>query len=191
MSDPSSQLRENSGHSRAGNGMGRSRKALLDGARRAIAANGLSATSMVDVADYGQVARATLYNHFRSKDDLWAALVLDEMERVSGLFRAEANFAAGLKVLAQEISANPMLRTIAKTDPSTLAALTRVDDGALWLQIQARFVLLAKERKISDSAAVDLAFRWLLSQVGYPLAEIASGSAAMIAGITRAPAVLF
>jgi AcrR family transcriptional regulator len=191
MSDQTSLKRENT-HSRAGNGMERSRRALLDGAREAIAANGLSGTSMVDVADAGQVARATLYNHFRSKEELWTALILDELERASILFRAEKTFETGLTALAKDVGANPMLRTIARDDPTTLVALTRADQGPIWTQIQARFAVLAKERKVNDFAAVDLAFRWLLSQVAYPIApELIPGAAAMIARIAKLPAVLF
>jgi AcrR family transcriptional regulator len=159
MSDQTALKRESGGHSRAGNAMERSRKALLDGARQAIAEKGISGTSMVDVADFGQVARATLYNHFRSKEELWTALILDELERVSALFRAEKAFEAALKVLAADIGSNPMLRAIARDDPATLARLMRVDQSPVWGQIQARFGTLAKEQKVSDSAAVDLAFR--------------------------------
>jgi AcrR family transcriptional regulator len=192
MSDQTALKRESGGHSRAGNAMERSRKALLDGARQAIAEKGISGTSMVDVADFGQVARATLYNHFRSKEELWTALIFDELERVSALFRAEKTFEAALKVLAADIGSNPMLRAIARDDPATLARLMRVDQSPVWGQIQARFGTLAKEQKVSDSAAVDLAFRWLLSQVAYPVApELLPAAAAMIARIAKLPAVLF
>jgi AcrR family transcriptional regulator len=192
MLDQTSLKRGNRGHSRAGNAMERSRKALLDGARVAISVKGLSATSMVDVADYGQVARATLYNHFRSKDDLWTALIIDELERVSTLFRAEKTFEAGLMALAQAIGTNSMLRTIAATDPTTLARLIRTDQGPIWTRIEARFALLAKERKVSDSAAVNLAFRWLLSQVASPITpEFLPSATAMVARMVKLPAVLF
>ena len=191
MLDQTVRKRENA-HSRAGNAMERSRKALLNGAREAIAVNGLSGTSMVDVADFGQVARATLYNHFRSNEELLTALILDEVERASGLFRAEKTFEAGLNALARDIGSNAMLRKIAGNDPTTLAAVIKVNQEPIWAKIQTQFALLAKERKVSDSAAVDLAFRWLLSQVAYPLApELLPGAAAIIARIAKLPAVLF
>lgn len=192
MLDKASHRREIGSHSRAGNAMERSRKALLDGAREAIATNGLSSTSMVDVADFGQVARATLYNHFRSKEELWVALILDEVESASQLFRAESTFEAGLSALASYIGANPMLRTIARDDPATLAVLIKVSQSQIWQTVYARFALLAKERKVSDSAAVDLAFRWLLSQIPYPLApELQANAASMVARIAKLPPVLF
>lgn len=183
---------ENRGHSRAGNAMERSRKALLDGAREAIATNGLSGTSMVDVADFAQVARATLYNHFRSKEELWNALILDEIEKASQLFRAQSNFEAGLRALASYLSANLMLRTIVRDDPAALVALTKVSQNQIWQTIYARFALLAKEQKISDLAAVDLAFRWLLSQIAYPLApDLQANAAGMVSRVAKLPPVLF
>lgn len=172
--------------------MERSRKALLDGAREAVATKGISGTSMVDVADFGQVARATLYNHFRSKDELWVALIQDELESVSELFRAQSNFETGLAALASYIGANPMLRTIAEEDPVTLATLTKVADSQIWTAIYARFSLLAKERKVSDSAAVDVAFRWLVSQIAYPLPpQMQASGANMVARISKLAPVLF
>lgn len=192
MLDQTSHKRENGSHSRAGNAMERSRRALLDGAREAVATNGLTRTSMVDIADFGQVARATLYNHFRSKDELWLALILDEVESASQLFREQATFESGLNALATYIGAHPMLRTITRDDPATLASLTRVNESQIWQTIYARFASLAKERKVSDSAAVDLAFRWLISQIAYPLApEAQANAASMVARIAKLPPVLF
>ena len=61
---------ERSPRSRAGNAMGRTRAAALDGARRVIAEHGLRKATMGDVAVRGGLAKATLYNHFRTKDEL-------------------------------------------------------------------------------------------------------------------------
>ena len=52
--------------------MGRTRTAALDGARRVLAEHGLRKATMGDVAVRGGLAKATLYNHFRTKDDLVA-----------------------------------------------------------------------------------------------------------------------
>ena len=192
MLDQTSHKHEIGSHSRAGNAMERSRKALLAGAREAITKNGLSATSMVDVADFGRVARATLYNHFRSKEELWQALIFDEVESASALFRAQTTFESSLSALASSIGANPMLRTIARDDPATLVALIRVNEDPIWKEIYRRFSLLAKERKVTDLATVDLAFRWLISQVAYPLApDLVPSAAAVVARIAKFPAVLF
>jgi len=64
--------------SRAGNAMSRTRGALLDGARRAVEASGTKIT-MAQVASASGVAKATLYNHFRTRDAVLSALLVDEV----------------------------------------------------------------------------------------------------------------
>ena len=49
------------------------RQALLDGARIVFAEVGVRNANMIEIADRSEVARATLYNHFRDKDELIAA----------------------------------------------------------------------------------------------------------------------
>ena len=67
--------------SRAGNAMGRARAGVLDGALRSVVKQGTRATTMSGIATLGGVAKATVYNHFRTKDEVWAALVADEVDR--------------------------------------------------------------------------------------------------------------
>ena len=59
-------------HTRAGNAMNRTRAGLLAGAARAFADQGLRRSTMQSVAAAAGVAKATLYNHFRTKDDVVA-----------------------------------------------------------------------------------------------------------------------
>lgn len=61
------------------------RQALLDGARIVFAEVGVRNANMIEIADRSEVARATLYNHFRDKDELVAALIEDEIERMRNL----------------------------------------------------------------------------------------------------------
>ena len=63
---------------RAGNAMNRTRAALVGGARRAVEISGTKIT-MSQVAAVSGVAKATLYNHFRTREALLAALVVDEV----------------------------------------------------------------------------------------------------------------
>jgi hypothetical protein len=100
------------------------------------------------------------------------------------VFRAQATFESSLSALASSIGTNAMLRTIVRDDPATLVALIRVNEAPIWEEIYRRFTLLAKERKVTDLAAVDLAFRWLISQVAYPLTpELVPSAAAVVARI--------
>ena len=58
---------------------------LLAGAARAFAEHGLRRSTMQSVAAAAGVAKATLYNHFRTKDEVAAALLAVELDRLSAL----------------------------------------------------------------------------------------------------------
>ena len=65
--------------------MGRTRLGLLAGAERAFAEQGLRRSTMQSIAAAAGVAKATLYNHFRTKDDVARALLAAELERLTAL----------------------------------------------------------------------------------------------------------
>src|SRR6478735_3257424 len=99
-------VREAGTRSRAGNAMNRTRAALLDGARRAVEVSGTKIT-MAQIAAAAGVAKATLYNHFRTREAVLDALLLDEVARL-------VDRAAGLPVhdalaaTAAALSDNPL-----------------------------------------------------------------------------------
>lgn len=66
----------------------RRRRQLLDTARDVFAAKGFHATSMDDVADAAGVSKPVLYQHFRSKRDLYLALLDDVGEHLMTLITA-------------------------------------------------------------------------------------------------------
>ena len=66
-------------HMRSGNGMNRTRAGLLSGAARAFAEHGLRRSTMQSIAASAGVAKATLYNHFQTKDEVAAALLAVEL----------------------------------------------------------------------------------------------------------------
>jgi len=51
------------------------RQAILDAATRAFITHGYSGTSMEAIAEAAPVSKPTLYNHFKSKQDLFAAVI--------------------------------------------------------------------------------------------------------------------
>ena len=61
----------------------RKREAILTAAREAFLEKGYAGTSMSDIAARAGGSKATLYGHFRSKDDLFAASVLHGLPRVA------------------------------------------------------------------------------------------------------------
>jgi AcrR family transcriptional regulator len=112
-------------HSRAGNAMGRTRGALIAGAAKAVLAGGTKIT-MSQVATCAGVAKATLYNHFRTRDAVLAALLTHEVDQLIDRV-AHLPLERALVEVATEISNHQLVRGLAASEPATLAALLHVD----------------------------------------------------------------
>jgi AcrR family transcriptional regulator len=119
---------------RAGSAMARTRAALLAGAAACMASRGSHGTTMADIAAAGGVAKATLYNHFRSRDEVYAALLDAEVRRVAALVAgcAPDDLAAALLLMVEEVATHPVLRRIAGCEPQVLVTLTNRQDHPLW-----------------------------------------------------------
>jgi len=178
-------VRDSGTRSRAGNAMGRTRAALLDGARRAVEANGTKIT-MSQVAIAAGVAKATLYNHFRTREAVLDALLLDEVDRLVARY-ADAPLADALAAAATALSTHPLLRALARVEPATLAALGRIDlRAAGWQKAHAgvEAALAARGR-----AGVETVLRWLASYLLSPAssASVAADLAVIVAGLPDQP----
>jgi AcrR family transcriptional regulator len=151
--------------SRAGNAMARTRAGLLDGARRAVGAQGSRRTTMNDIAAQAGVAKATLYNHFRTKDDVWSALVEAEVRKVAAEC-AELGLTDALAHAARLLSEHPALRQVADAEPVALAGLlARRPTAAGWRAAEeAVRARLAADGRAGD----DLVLRWLASHLATP-----------------------
>ncbi len=103
--------------------MGRARSGVLDGALQSVIARGTRATSMSGIAVAGGVAKATVYNHFRTKDEVLQALLERELDRAGGFALAGSNLCAGLAAAATQVAEHPARRTLALQEPEVLAAL--------------------------------------------------------------------
>jgi AcrR family transcriptional regulator len=149
---------------RAGNAMSRTRAALLEGTRRAVEISGTKIT-MSQVATASGVAKATLYNHFRTREALLGALVLDEVSvLVDGC--ADMSLADALASAANSIAGHPLLRTLARLEPATVAELGRIDlDAEAW-RLARNAVAAAVARQSRGGA--DLVVRWLASYLLSP-----------------------
>jgi AcrR family transcriptional regulator len=158
--------------SRAGNAMSRTRVALLDGARRAVEASGTKIT-MAQVAAAAGVAKATLYNHFRTREAVLSALLVDEV-RVVVERQTGKPLAGALAGAANDISGHRLLRTLALVEPATLAGLARMDPGRPAWQLARAAVgeLLAA----CGYGGADLVLRWLASFVVNPARPEAVGA---------------
>jgi AcrR family transcriptional regulator len=174
-------VRERGTRTRAGNAMNRTRAALLAGAARAVQESGTRIT-MAQVAAEAGVAKATLYNHFRTREAVLAGLLAAEVE---ALIEAHAGkpLASGLVDAATAISEHPVRRALAQLEPSVLAGLGRIDPaGAGWQQARtALSVALARESR----RGTDLVLRWLASFLLTPAdrATIVADVSALLAGL--------
>ena len=149
--------------------MNRTQAALLEGAQRAVEVNGTKIT-MGQVAAGAGVAKATLYNHFRTREAVLSALLTDEVNAlIEGL--ADRPVADALRDAAASLSENPMLHALARLEPATLAALARVDASAEGWRKAREAVTSVLGR--ADREGADIVLRWLASHVMTP----ASGAA--------------
>src|SRR3954466_11972437 len=111
-------VRERGTRSRAGNAMDRTRAALMAGAAQAVQESGIKIT-MAQVANSAGVAKATLYNHFRTREAVLAGLLAAEVE---ALIDAHAGkpLATALVDAATAISEHPVRRGLAQIEPAVL-----------------------------------------------------------------------
>lgn len=118
--------------------MPRARAGILAAAADLVAEGGPRALTMSSVARRGAVAKATVYNHFRDRDELLAALLSSQREKLvdhcSAIRRADrlgaaADWISGSAVLAGLRQHDPgtlvRLAGIASTDPVVLADVAR------------------------------------------------------------------
>lgn len=157
---------------RSGNAMQRTRTAILDAALGCLAAQGVRRTTMTDLALAGGVAKATLYNHFRTKDDVLAALVDAQVEALAAACRVvatEVGLTAALEHAAEQLSGLAALRRIAVEEPALLAPMAVPGEGRGWdaARTAVASVLTAAGVPAAE-AAVELVLRWLLSQLHWP-----------------------
>jgi AcrR family transcriptional regulator len=169
-------------HARAGNAMNRTRAALLDGARRAVEESGTKIT-MSQVAAGAGVAKATLYNHFRTREAVLSALLDHEISRLIESARGAENLSEALVATGAALSDNWLVRSLSKLDPATLVALGRIDLSAVgW-----RLVRDAVREQLDHAGlgGTSTVLRWLSSFLLTPgdATTIAGDVAVLIAGL--------
>jgi AcrR family transcriptional regulator len=149
-------------HTRSGNAMGRTRSGLLEGAARAFAEHGLRRSTMQSIAVAAGVAKATLYNHFRTKDEVARVLLAVELDRLTAM-AAELPPEQALASLADALAGHPVLRRLAETEPDLLSRLLAAP-GDSWTALTARVATALR----MDVDAAELVARWLLGLVLQP-----------------------
>jgi AcrR family transcriptional regulator len=174
-------------HSRAGNAMSRTRTALLTGAALAVETTGTKIT-MAQVAAAAGVAKATLYNHFRTREAVLAALLLDQVQRLVDEQDGKPLDTA-LADVAAAVSRSTVRRGLARIEPATLARLGCVDANAeAWQLVRAA---VGGRLASAGLGGVDTVVRWLASFVLTPAGpdQIRADIAALLGGLPAAQAV--
>ena len=161
---------------RSGNAMSRTRVAVLDAAAHCVERYGVRRTTMGDIALKAAVAKGTLYNHFRTKDDVLAALVASRVDALRAACLEAVRTAAGddglvaaLRTAAAELASSGPLRRVVADDPglASRVATPGTGRGGAAARDAVREVLAATGADDGD-AAVELVLRWLVSQVFWP-----------------------
>lgn len=193
MSSPSdAPVRAAGTRTRSGNAMLRTRAAILDATALCIERYGVRKTTMSDVSSRAGIAKATLYNHFRTKDDLLAALVLARVEALGTAAAGSPSLAQALALAARELATSAPLRRVAADEPAVLVTLVTPADSRGWTAARdaVRRVLTAGGAA-ADEPAVDLVLRWLAGHVLWAASpeEAALGAEVLAAGLqARQPA---
>jgi AcrR family transcriptional regulator len=163
--------------------MGRTRTAALEGARRVLAEHGLRKATMGDVAVRGGLAKATLYNHFRTKDDLVAGLVHDDVAELAADCRdlATTDLAVALTRAADGVANHPVLVGLRTVEPGALLPLAAPGAGEQWDAVRAEVAaILDAGERVSGPSHVDLVLRWLATHVLEPGTQASREAGALL-----------
>jgi len=151
--------------------MGRTRDAALAGAVRAVAKYGARKATMGDIAMLAGIAKATLYNHFRTREDVYDAVVAAEVEAIAAAAGEQiaGGFGAALSEAARLVAEHPAVRRVALDEPVLLARLATISEATPWKCARDHVAgALRASGCPDDAAAVDLVLRYLMSQLVSP-----------------------
>ncbi len=150
---------------RASNAMHRAREAAVQGAIAVMQRKGIKGLTMVEAADRGGMARATLYNHVRDKEQLLELVLDHETRSIARAFVEADSLRHALEGAATAVADHPALAGVRAHDAASVPMLTAANDPRL-----RRLVgdcLNARGNTVSD-ANVDLLVRWLASFAAVP-----------------------
>ena len=126
--------------------MTKTRDILIDVARRLFAKNGLEGTTMNDIAVESNRGRRTLYTYFKSKEEVFYAVIEKEMERMSNRLRLVAD---------KDLDPEDKLVQLVYTHLSLIKEAV-VRNGNLRAEFFRNIWLVEKVRKRFDEAEIDI-----------------------------------
>ena len=124
----------------------KTRNKLIDVARQLFAKNGLDDTTMNDIAVASGRGRRTLYTYFKSKDEVFEAVVEQEMEHMSNRLRLIAD---------KDLEPEDKLVQLVYTHLSLIKEVV-IRNGNLRAEFFRNIWLVEKVRKEFDQAEVDI-----------------------------------
>lgn len=145
----------------------RTDEVIIEAARLLVNKNGLHKTNMIDIADRAQVSRASLYNHFRDKEQVFLGLIESEVKRLYAIALNADSRAESLFLISREISTHQSLASALLHDPAALAQALTAREHKIWVTIYTSLATIFA----ADVIGVGMIVRWLLGQVTAPLSE--------------------
>ena len=124
----------------------RTRQKLVDVARQLFAKNGLENTTMHDIAMQSGKGRRTLYTYFKSKEEIYVAVIEGELERLSDKLD---------EVAARKIRPQDKVIELIYTHLSMIRE-TVVRNGNLRAEFFRNIWMVEKVRKRFDDAEIEL-----------------------------------
>lgn len=131
---------------------------ILDAASRLIMHYGYDKTTVSDIAQEAGISKGAIYLHFASKEDLFEALLLREMERYTAVWveRLEndpmgGTFAGIYKNTLYALQASPLMMALFRRDRRVLGAYVRKEASGFALKTQTNTALL---KMMQDAGAV-------------------------------------
>ncbi len=142
----------------------RTESAILEGTKNLISRSGVAGLSMIEIADHSEVSRATLYNHYRDKDAVLAALIEAEVARIVEIATTAGTPADALESLSIAISSDPALDAMRRCDGALLTQMLANTHSSHYITI-AQVIYGATK----SEAGTGIAMRWLIGQVLQPI----------------------
>ena len=124
----------------------KTRQKLVDVARQLFAKNGLENTTMNDIAQQSGKGRRTLYTYFKSKEEIYYAVIESELERLSDKLD---------EVAARKIRPQDKIIELIYTHLSMIRE-TVVRNGNLRAEFFRNIWMVEKVRKHFDDAEIEL-----------------------------------
>jgi AcrR family transcriptional regulator len=146
--------------------MERARAGILGAAAELIAEAGLRGVTMAAVSRRGRVAKATVYNHFRDREELVRAVLQQQRQQLVAEC-ARLPRERRLDAAARWLGSSPVVGGLRRHDPAVLVQLA----GAAVSDPLTRSDV---EQWIDASDDTDRAIRWLVSFVVAPASSAES-----------------